>query len=340
LQNIAPGFITIRMIKNSAGRALALVLVIPATYACGRAHAGEPSPLQGVVEYDDRIIGFELGGRVLEVAVERGQVIAADAPLARLDDGLEKPLRDLRAAELATAEAQLHLLRAGARGEELRAAEAEIEAVRAQEGILQKNLTRQQGLVDQAALAQSVVDDTSAQLQGNTDRRRALEERLQALRNGARGEEIAAAVARVQAASASLAEEDARLARFELHSPAAGSVTDLHVKTGEMVAPMSPAITLADLTHPYVDVFVPQARAHQLQVGQAMQVRVDGLDKALPGKIEHMFPRTEFTPRFLFSEGERPNLVLRTRVRVEDLEHRLHGGVPAFVTLPGESGQP
>jgi hypothetical protein len=50
-----------------------------------------------------------------------------------------------------------------------------------------------------------------------------------------------------------------------------------------------------------------------------------------------VFPRTEFTPRYLFSEGERENLVLRVRVRIEDPKRELHGGVPAFVTLAGDA---
>jgi HlyD family secretion protein len=325
-------FIIIRMIKNAYATRTGLTwLSISMLCGCTLAHAGGPEPLQGVVEHDDRVIGFELGGRVMDVAVQRGQRVAVDVLLARLDAGLEKPVRDLRAAEVAAAEAQLRLLRAGARGEEIRAAEAEVAALRSQEGILEKNLMRQQTLVQQSALAQSVVDDTAAQLQGTGDRRRALDERSKALRSGARGDEIAAAVARVAGANAALAAEEARLSRFELYNPAAGSVTDVHVEVGEMVAPASPVVTIADLSHPYVDVFVPEGRTHTLHVGQPMQVRVDGLSHALSGQIEHIFPKTEFTPRFLFSEGERPNLVVRTRVRVDDPQQQLHGGVPAFV---------
>ncbi|HEX7477777.1 MAG TPA: HlyD family efflux transporter periplasmic adaptor subunit [Polyangiales bacterium] len=311
-------------------------LVLALVTGCGQARSATPLavPLQGVVEYDDRVIGFELGGRVISVGVERGQDVKTGATLASLDDGMEQPLRDLRAADLATAEAQLRLLKAGARGEDLRAAAAEISALQSQEGILQKNVARQQSLVNQSALPQSVVDDTSAQLQATSERKRALEERLKALRSGARGEEIAAAIARVQAATAALAAEDARLQRYTLTNPAAGNVIDVHVKVGEMVAPGAPAITIADLSHPYVDVFVPQARMSLLQVGKSLSVRVDGVSNALPCKVEHIFLKTEFTPRFLFSEGERPNLVLRVRVRVEDPKHELHGGIPAFVSLP------
>jgi HlyD family secretion protein len=309
-----------------------LLLVISALYGCTAARANEPAPLQGVVEHDDRVLGFELSGRILALPVQRGQSIEADGLLAQLDPALATPARELRAAELAGAQAQLRLLRAGARAEELRAAEADIEAARSQESMLRTNLDRQRVLVDHSALAQSVVDDTTAQLRAATERRTALEERTQALRKGARGDEIAAAVARVTAAQAGLASEEARLSRFDLHSPAAGDVVDVHVEVGEIVLPGAPVITLADLSHPFVDVFVPQARAASVHVGQAMQVRVDGVTEPLRGRVEHIFPKTEFTPHYLFSEDERPNLVVRARVRVEDPERILHAGLPAFAT--------
>jgi len=70
-----------------------------------------------------------------------------------------------------------------------------------------------------------------------------------------------------------------------------------------------------------------------IAVGAHTELRVDGVGSELKGTIEHVYPRAEFTPRFLFSESERPNLVLRVRVRAEDPKHELHAGVPAFVTL-------
>lgn len=307
-------------------------MVLATAFGCEKREAG-PEPLQGVVEYDDRVIGFELGGRVLEVAVDRGQAVGAGAVLVKLDDGLERPLRDLRIAELAQAQAQLKLLRAGTRREDLRAAEAEIAALQTQENTLQKNLGRQTQLKAAGAASEVAIDNVTADLQVTTERRMALDQRLKALRSGARSEELTAAEARAGAAVASLAALDARLARYVLLNPAAGTVVDLHVKAGEMVAPGAPAVTMADLGHPFVDVFVPEARMPGMAVGAVAEARVDGVQRGLAARIEHVFPRTEFTPRFLFSESERPNLVVRVRVRVEDDKHLLHEGVPAFVRL-------
>ena len=55
--------------------------------------------------------------------------------------------------------------------------------------------------------------------------------------------------------------------------------------------------------------------------------------------MENVGRKTEFTPRFIFSERERPNLVVRIRVRIEDPEERLHAGVPAFVTFERGGGK-
>jgi HlyD family secretion protein len=329
-----PGGLRLRAALGLLAWALLAAWLLAAGVACEPAvRAKGPEPLQGVVEYDDRVIGFELGGRVLEVSIERGQSVALGAPLARLDDGLERPLRELRVAEIAAAEAQLALLRKGARSEELRAAEADIAALAAQEQTLGRSLERQSRLQAVGASPESVIDSVSAELRTTSERRRALEQRLKALRGGARAEELAAAAAHVDAAKASLHVLDTRLSRYAIAAPAAGHVVDVHVKVGEMVGPGAALATLADLDHPFVDVFVPQARVAGLAVGQGASVRVDGLAAPLRGRIEHVFPRTEFTPRYLFSESERPNLVVRVRVRVDDPKHALHEGLPAFVTL-------
>jgi HlyD family secretion protein len=326
------GYIIRRMIKNSKAARILVVFGLVVLEACWGDE--REFPLQGVIEYDDRIIGVELGARVLHVGVERGASVAAKARLLQLDDGLESPLRDLRAAELAAAQAQLDLLRRGTRGEELEAAEAEIEALKAQEGLLEKNLARQSQLQSVGASTAASIDQLSAEVRSTREQRRALDQRLRALRKGARSDEVAAAQARVQGAAASLAAIEARLLRYVLESPVAGTVIDVHVKAGEMIAAGAPAISLADLDHPFVDVFVPQAQLLPgLKVGSGAQVRVDGAAQPLGGRVEHVFARTEFTPRFLFSDSERPNLVVRVRVRIDDPSHSLHAGVPAFVAI-------
>jgi HlyD family secretion protein len=110
-------------------------------------------------------------------------------------------------------------------------------------------------------------------------------------------------------------------------------VLDRHVEPGEVVGAGSPVATVADTHRPYVEVFVPQAALAGIHVGGAASVRTDAHPEPVPGRVELISPRTEFTPRFLFSERERPNLVVRVRVRIDDAAGALHAGIPAFVEI-------
>ena len=127
--------------------------------------------------------------------------------------------------------------------------------------------------------------------------------------------------------------DELRLKRRSLQAPVAGVVLDVHVKAGEFVAPGAPVLTLAEPGRSYAYVFVPQAKLPGIDVGDRASVHADGLGAALGGRVEHIGRRTEFTPRYLFSEQERANLVVRVKVRIDDPKGLLHAGVPVRVSI-------
>ncbi|HVY30019.1 MAG TPA: HlyD family efflux transporter periplasmic adaptor subunit [Polyangiaceae bacterium] len=293
------------------------------------------SSLQGVVELEETPLGFELGGRLVQLLVKEGDAVEVGTVLARIDDGLERSNRDAQASQVEVAKQQASAVRAGARGEELRSLQARVDAARATEGLLQKQAARERTLVEKGAVAAASLDDVEAQLARATAERDALEHNLKLVRQGARREDVSVADARAQAASAALEVNDARLVRHELRSPIRGTVLDVNYEQGEVVGAAAPVLTLADTHDPYVDIFVPQSAIAAVSVGQAARVKVDALPTALSGRVEHIARRTEFTPRYLFSEKERATLVVRVRIRVADPKEQLRAGVPAFVTLQG-----
>jgi HlyD family secretion protein len=310
------------------GRALLLLVVVVA--GCSRASATPPG-FQGVLEFDDRVISFEVPGRVRQVAVRRGDVVSEGAVLAMLDDTLEQLTLKARKDDLAAAQADLALLEAGSRREDVSALAADVRAARTQEDLAAKNAERARNLSQTGAIGQAELDSAQADLERTTQQRRSLEQKLRALQEGARPQELERARARVESAAAAVSLEDERLVRHTLLAKVAGEVVDVTVEPGELAAVGTPAVTLADVRHPYVDVFVPQADLDGIQLGTRGQLRVDATPDAFPGVVEYVSPETEFTPRFLFSEQERPHLVVRVRVRVDDPAQRLHAGVPAFV---------
>ncbi|MGB8331116.1 MAG: HlyD family efflux transporter periplasmic adaptor subunit [Polyangiales bacterium] len=299
---------------------------------CG-AERKMPPGYQGIIEHDDRHLGFQVGGRLEEIRFKRGDVIEKGALIAVLDDSAEVPVLRAREADLARARAQAALVYAGPRVEEVRATVAELDGALAALKDAKSQLDRNRSLPEEAASALSLVSDLEAAHAQSKAQVRMLQQRLKQLRAGSRPEELAAADAAVRAAEAAVAAEEERLALYSLFANERVTLLDLPVRAGEVLAAGATTVTVADTTHPYVDVFVPQQQLSGLKVRFPARVRVDADGGALAGEIEHISPTTEFTPRFLFSERERPNLVVRVRVRIQDPEERLHAGVPAFVTF-------
>ncbi len=326
------------MIKNAQYRWVVPLLLSLAT-GCERAEAHGDEGFQGVVEFEQTLVSFELAGKVKALNVKEGDRVQVGAPLAALDDELSRKQLEARAADAESARAEVSRVQSGARREDVSAMAARVEAARASEELLKKNVTRQRALLEKNVIAQASLDETEAQLARASAERKSLEQNLLALRHGARREEVAVAQSRVTVVEAGLALEQERLERFDLRAPVTGEVLDVHVEQGEVVGAGAPVLTLGDTEHPYVDVFVPQGKLGGIAVGNPARVRVDAERQTLPGRVEHVAQKTEFTPRFLFSERERPNLVVRVRVRVDDPGRRLHAGVPAFVSIAA-AGKP
>lgn len=311
---------------------LAAALGLGALSSCSNENANPPG-YQGVVEHDDRHLGFRVGGQLREIRFERGDVIEEGALIAVLDDTAELPILLAREADLARTRANAALVYAGPRVEEVRSTMAELDGARARSRESKANLDRHRNLPDEAATALSVVDELNAAYAQAKAQVRMLQQRLKQLREGARPEELAASDAAVLAAEAAVDAEKERLALYSLHASERVTVLDVPVRIGEVVAAGATVATVADTTHPYVDVFVPQQALSGLEVGLSAQVRVDAEADSFDGEIEHIAPTTEFTPRYIFSPVERPNLVVRVRVRIHDPDERLHAGVPAFASF-------
>lgn len=304
--------------------------------------SAEPPPgYQGLVEFDERVLAFEMGGRIESLSATRGQPLAVNEVIASLDDGLERTARSARAEDADAMHAQVALLQAGARSQDLRALSAQIRAARASEALLEKNLERERALKEQGVSTGAAVDELDARWRSAVAEREALEHRRSALASGARPEELDSARARAGSADQAVKLADERLERYSLRARHPGTVLDVHAEAGEVVAPGAPIVTVADIAHPYADVFVPEGRLDGVKVGAKASLRVDATPQPFSGHVEDVSRRAEFTPRFVFSERERPNLVLRVRVRIDDPEHRLHAGVPAFVQIaPATGAQP
>ncbi|MHC5020101.1 MAG: HlyD family secretion protein [Planctomycetota bacterium] len=317
---------------------IGLALAGFAIAGCGNGDDPALDSYQGIVELDERQVAFEVPGRLLQVALREGDVVEPGSLIGRLDDTLAKLQLDAAAAAARAAQARVDLLYAGTRKEEVRAAFAQLKEARAAAAYAYGELNRARGLVESGAGSTEQLDARAAAHAQAQARVEQLEQQLKAKELGPRAEEIRAAEAQAEQAAAAERHAAELVRRHVLKATQGGEVLHLPVERGEQLAAGSPIAVLADPTQPFVDVFVPQAELARFRVGGAVSVRTDGLGNGVPGAplagaIEHIARTTEFTPRFLFSERERPHLVVRVRIRIQDPEQRVRAGIPAFVTL-------
>ena len=114
-----------RTMKRYLNTAAALVMVVSATAACRDSEPVNRIRVSGYVEATEVQVSAEVGGRILELPVAEGDRLDAGALLARLDPtDIELTLQRVR-AERQMADAQLRLLLAGARTEDIRQADAQ-----------------------------------------------------------------------------------------------------------------------------------------------------------------------------------------------------------------------
>lgn len=127
--------------------------------------------------------------------------------------------------------------------------------------------------------------------------------------------------------------ERARLALEdqEIVSPVDGVVLSKVREAGEVVAAGGAVAVVGRDQAPWVRVFVPENRLAKISVGQAVELRFDGLDKTVPGRVTLVAPKAEFTPRNAQTPEERATMTFAVKVSVEEKDPALKPGLSADV---------
>jgi HlyD family secretion protein len=329
----------------------AIMLLLPFLAACTQDPPLNEIRASGHVEATEVRLAPEVGGRIVLLAVKEGDRVATDALILRLD-GRDQELAVQRAkAEQSQAEAQLELLRAGSRREDINQAQAQaqaarddVAAARAELSAAEADLQRFEALLQSNAGSRKQRDDAATRRDVARERVQAAESRVRAaeqatarLRAGARPEEIAAARARVAALAAQVATAEEGASDTTLRSPIDGVVTEKLVEVGEVIAPRTPVVVISDLTNVWADVFVPEPVVPRLRLGQPAMVFTDAGGSGLPGTVTYVSPKAEFTPRNVQTSEERSKLVYRIRISVTNTDGVLKQGMPieALMALQG-----
>jgi HlyD family secretion protein len=296
---------------------------------------GGQNQLYGNVEIRQVDLAFNSEGRVATMLYHEGDEVHEGDLLATLDPGTYVNSLALAEAKSGSAKAQLDLLLAGSRFEDIDHARAALAASQADLAHAKVSYNRQAGLVSRGATPQQILDDARMALDSAQANVNAAQATLTELINGPRAQEIEQARAQFGAAEAQVALAQTELGYTKLYAPVNGIIMTRVIEPGTVVLPSDTVYAMANTSEVWVRAFAPETMLGRVAPGTAVTITEDTPGtKVYHGRIGYVSPVAEFTPKTVETPDLRTQLVYRLRVRVTDADSELRQGMPVTVTLP------
>lgn len=333
------------MMKKSVVRALiAIVVLAVAGWAGWTGYrqvtgASADNVLYGNVDIREVDLAFNAEGIVETMAKHEGDPVKAGELIATLEDSRYVSAVALAKAKRDQAKAQLDLLLAGTRQEEIDQARANLDSAQTALTHADAVFKRQESLVKTATASIQTYEDAQAALESAHAKVRQTSAALAEAIAGPRPQEIEAARAALASAEATLALAETELSHTRLVSPATGTVMTRVIEPGTVVLPAASIYAVAITDEVWVRTFAPEPMLARVAPGTQVTVTTDAPGgKTYRGQIGYVSPAAEFTPKTVETPELRTQLVYRLRIRIEDPDTALRQGMPVTVHLPPAAG--
>ncbi len=265
---------------------------------------------QGYVDAEYVRVSPTLTGRIVSLAVARGDQVKAGAPLFDQDDIDDKAARDQAAGKLAEAQARLTNLETASRDTEIAQARADVADLIATRDRIAKDLARNEELLRTGAASRQTVDQQRADLTSAIAKAQAASAKLEQMQSPTgRQFEIAAQRAMVEQARAALAQAEWQLQQRHVVAPVSALVSDTYARPGETIMAGTPVVQLLPPQNILVRFFVPETALATIHVGDRLTIGCDACASGLAAAVTFISPQPEYTPPVIYSETNREKLV-------------------------------
>ena len=290
--------------------------------------------LSGNIEAHESLLSFKVPGRIIDLPIEEGQQVNQDDLLARLEDSDIKQKVRIDEAGVAVRQSNLALAMAGTRDQEIKALQQSVIDAQADLTLKKVDNDRAQQLFSKDELSAQDRDRAATAFERSGAALIASQQRLSQAEEGARKEDIAIARANLEQARASLGLSRINATYTTLRAPAAGIITVRQAELGEVIAPGTPVVSVADLDHIWLRSYIAETDLGRIRWGQDASVTTDTYPgKQYHGRISFIAPNAEFTPKSVQTYKERVTLVYRIKIDVDNPNHELKPGMPADAHL-------
>ncbi len=291
--------------------------IVCALIACVSACKPEKAAgYQGYLEADYAYIASSAAGRLIELNVERGALVAQGSKLYALDAQLELSQVSEAQARVAQATAQRDDLAQGRRPVEIEVITERVSEARAALKLAQSELLRARELSGRKLLSADALERaTSTQVQASARLQSVIAEQKSAALAG-RPNALLAAEALVAGAEAALEQANWRLRQTQLVAQQNARVDDVLFRLGEWVPAGAPVLKLLPEQGPFVRFFVPLQELSLWQIGANVSISCTACDPGITGTVSFIAPAPEYTPPVIFSESRSDDLMVRMEAKL------------------------
>lgn len=297
--------------------------------ACGPA---EPLAV-GYVEGEYVLLAPYDVAQINAVEVHKGERLPSGAVVARLETQDAEIAVSEADAAYRQAAAQLDNLKRGKRAEEIAVIEATLNSAVAQAAEARRAFDRQKELSGQGFSSKASYDAAETALASAEAKMAELRANLAVARLPARPDEILAAENALKRARANLDTAKWRLQKRTITTPAAGEISDVIRRNGELGGPSAPVVSFLPEGAVKLKIYVAQKDLSSVNVGARLNVRCDGCGDVNFATVSFVSRDPEFTPPVIYSINNRQKLVYLVEAKPDGAASLLKPGQIVDVDL-------
>lgn len=283
----------------------------------------------GVFEAKEIIVSAETAGQIVSFDIEEGMLLSTGQQVGLIDcenlnlqkSQLEASM-DALSAKTNSAGPQLEVLKT-----QLVSQQKTLAAQNEQLGVLKIEQRRMQNLAASDAVPAQKLDEINGKVAVLEKQIEAAGSQLEITRQQMKAQQDQIAIANRAVMSEAkpmrerIAQVENMIGKCTVTNPVKGTVLTKYAEENEMAAPGKALYKLADLSEMKLRAYITNDQLAGVKLGQAVSVMVDngeGGYKELPGTVEWISDKAEFTPKTIQTKDERSNLVYATKIRVEN----------------------
>ena len=294
--------------KNIARIALFTGVILTLNSCDGK---GELADGYGNFESDEIVVSSKVPGELIMFDIQEGKSYRKGAVVGIVDT---IPLHLQRAELLANKRAM---------SSKVSSVMAQLEVLKQQKENIEREHRRILKLVEAGAATTQQLEDIEGNIQ-------VVNSQIKSTRSQNPG-----IIGQVEAIEAKMAQLENRIENSQIVIPTDGVVLHKIAEPKEYTAPGKPLFKMADIGELNLRVYLPQKQMTQIELGQNVTVKVDGVDGemiALEGTIAWVSNEAEFTPKTIQTKETRVDLVYAVKIRVTN-DGSLKIGMPAELWL-------